>query len=156
MQSAIDKPQGPATVTVRMKFKSGPLAVRAALAHILSELEPLKVSAEDLGTIEIVLAEALNNVVEHAYPEEGIPGPIDIDCRCEDGCLHVRIIDDGKPMPDGSLPEMQQADLDTDLLDLPEGGFGWFLIRELAQGLEYVREGDQNILDLRLFARPAP
>jgi serine/threonine-protein kinase RsbW len=30
--------------------------------------------------------------------------------------------------------------------DLPEGGFGWFLIRELTKDLQYVRHEDQNRL----------
>lgn len=133
-----------------MKFRSGPLAVRAALAHILAELDPLGLHSDDLGTIEIVLAEALNNVVEHAYPADGASGPIDIDCRSASDGLHVRIIDDGKAMPGGQIPEGVEATFGDNVSDLPEGGFGWFLIRQLAQDVEYRRDRDQNILNLRL------
>ena len=133
-----------------MKFRSGPLAVRAALAHIMSELGPLDLQSDDLGTIEIVLAEALNNVVEHAYPEDEPSGPIDIDCHSRADGLHVRIIDDGRTMPGGDMPDGEEADLAQDLLDLPEGGFGWFLIRQLAHDVQYLRQDDRNILNLRL------
>lgn len=137
-------------VNVRMKFKSGPMAVRAALAHVLSELEPLNIGQGELGTIEIVLAEAMNNVVEHAYPENEPQGPIALSCQTDDDSLHVRIVDDGKPLPGEQLPVAQQANLDTDLQDLPEGGFGWFLILELAKDVSYRRDGNSNVLDMRL------
>ena len=137
-----------ASDSVRIKFRSGPLAVRAALAHILSELEPLGIEQGELGTIEIVLAEALSNIVEHAYPEDGPSGPIDIDCRADGDVLHVRIIDSGHPMPGEVVPEGTEANVDADLLDLPEGGFGWFLIRELARNVSYSRNLGHNRLKL--------
>lgn len=133
-----------------MKFTSGPMAVRAALAHILSELEPLNINQDDLGTVEIVLAEALNNIVEHAYPENERKGPISISCCTGDDDLQVQIVDDGKPLPGERLPVAQQADLNTELQDLPEGGFGWFLILELAKDVSYRREGASNVLNMRL------
>jgi len=133
-----------------MTFRSGPLAVRAVLAHILVELDPLGLHSDELGTIEIVLAEALNNVVEHAYPAGTASGPIDIDCRTARDGLHVRITDDGRAMPGGQIPAGAETALSDDMTDLPEGGFGWFLIRQLAQDVAYRRERDRNILDPRL------
>ena len=32
---------------------------------------------------------------------------------------------------------------------MPEGGYGWFLIRELVQDLVYDRQNDENILFFR-------
>ena len=133
-----------------MTFRSGPLAVRTALARILSDLETQGLRSDDLGKIEIVLAEALNNVVEHAYPEGTEPGLIDVDCRAEADGLHVRISDGGHAMPGGELPHGREAELGSALSDLPEGGFGWNLIRKLAQDVEYRRVDDRNVLKLRL------
>jgi serine/threonine-protein kinase RsbW len=141
-------------IRIRMKFRSGPLAVRAALAHILSELDPLRLGADNLGTVEIVLAEALNNIVEHAYPEGDPAGAIDISCRAGPDGLHVRIVDNGRAMPGGQLPYGRETDLTQDLLDLPEGGFGWMLILQLAKDVSYQRGENRNILDLRLPVCP--
>lgn len=135
---------------IRMTFRSGHLAVRDALARVLSELGPLDLVAADLETIELVLAEALNNVVEHAYPGNVPGGPVDICCRTATDGLHVRIIDTGRAMPGGQLPDGKLADLPRDLADLPEGGFGWHMIFNLAQDVRYRRTNDRNILDLRL------
>ena len=57
-------------------------------------------------------------------------------------------------------PVLQRAEADLDVAreDLPEGGFGWFLIRQLAWDVRYVREGRTNRLflaiDLAALAGP--
>ncbi len=48
-------------------------------------------------------------------------------------------------MPDGELPIGRLTDPKI-AKDLPEGGFGWFLIRNLSQDLTYDRDEDKNIL----------
>jgi len=58
--------------------------------------------------------------------------------------------DSGRPMPEEKLPMAVQADVDVDMFDLPEGGFGWFLIQDLAKDVDYAYEKGKNILDLRL------
>ena len=67
-----------------------------------------------------------------------------------DGAEKFRIEDTGRPMPGGETPLGQAANLDVDLEDLPEGGFGWFLIRDLAKDVNYSRADGTNVLDLRL------
>lgn len=133
-----------------IEFESAPLAVRAALADVLTGLEPLALEGEELGTVELVIAEALNNIVEHAYPEGDTPGPVRIDCARRVTGLHFRIEDEGRPMPDGRLPLGEAANVDVAFEDMPEGGFGWFLIRDLAKDVGYAREGACNVLTLRL------
>lgn len=136
--------------TFEVAFTSSPTAVRTALAEVLDKLRPLDLDADTCGTVEIVLAEALNNIVEHAYPETGPAGPVRIACTRQDADLHFQLIDHGHPMPNGRLPNGAAADLSVGLDDLPEGGFGWFLIRHLTSGISYCRRDDSNVLDLRL------
>jgi serine/threonine-protein kinase RsbW len=38
----------------------------------------------------------------------------------------------------------------VDLMDLPEGGFGWFLIKDLAKDVVYARVEGENRLQLRV------
>lgn len=125
-------------------FEGDEMAVRAALARVMAELAPLGLPPDSCGTVELVLAEALNNVVEHAYAEA--PGPIEVELRQIDGALGCAICDHGKPMPDGTPPLGRQTLLDVPLEDLPEGGFGWFLIRSLTRDLDYVRRRGHNRL----------
>jgi len=136
--------------TFPVRFVSGPMAVRTALSEILTGLSALHLAQEDLGTVEIVMAEALNNIVEHAYPEGSPAGLVNVDCMHSENGLHFTVTDEGLPMPGGQLPLGQQADIDIDVMDMPEGGFGWFLIKNLAKDVVYQRKGDRNVLDLRL------
>lgn len=132
-----------------------PGAVRAALIRVGAELAAVGIDDEEAANAELVLAEALNNIVEHAFAVPGaddriemtiVPGPVGIGCELRDN---------GRPMPAGrlprpSLPLPEGAALD----DLPEGGFGWHLIRNLARDLCYTREAGTNRLVLRIpYAR---
>ena len=126
-----------------------PQDVRFALAEILGALSPLSLSSEENGSIELVLAEAMNNIVEHAYSGDG-DGEIDILVRAGGDGLHCRLRDTGAPMPEGTPPLGKRAAEDLAAPDLPEGGFGWFLIRELARELAYERLAEENILSFRI------
>ncbi|GFE49168.1 ATPase [Roseobacter cerasinus] len=136
----------PFTISIR----SDQMAVRSALKDVLSGLGPLELGSEEAGTVELVLAEALNNVVEHAYTDTETVGDISIACSHERDGLHVQITDQGKAMPNGTPPLGQPAEVDVEFDDLPEGGFGWFLIKDLAKDVSYERVGSENQLSIRL------
>jgi len=91
------------------------------------------------------MAEVLNNVVEHAYPE-GEEGDIEISAIPSETGIQFLVRDKGVPMPNGTPPSGEQGSLDCELDDLPEGGFGWYLIRIMAQNLEYRRSEGYNRL----------
>lgn len=130
--------------------------VRDALGRLLVALGPLELDIEEAGTVELVIAEALNNIVEHAYAPDA-SGPIWIKCKHRTDGLHLCIADEGEMMPNGQLPLGMAQDVDVDMMDLPDGGFGWFLIKDLAKDVRYHRIGEVNQLDLRLaVAIPQP
>jgi serine/threonine-protein kinase RsbW len=87
-------------------------------------------------------------VVEHAY------GPV------SDGlvCLRARILgealvillcDQGAPLPGLEIPDPSEPDLSSAPTALPEGGFGWLLIRKLAVALRYRHRAGVNHLMMR-------
>lgn len=137
---------------LRLFFQSDPLAVRRALESILSGLDHLNLSQDDCSTVELVLAEVMNNIVEHAYAGDR-SGIIELRITNDGRGLACMVIDDGLPMPDGNPPMGKEHDLNCPREDLPEGGFGWALIRELAQDLGYEREEGRNRLTFRLDVR---
>lgn len=124
--------------------------MRVALAQVLKGLGPLGLNKDDIDNVELVLAEALNNIVEHAYAPDDAAGRITIKCMHQDNGLHLEIEDEGARMPDGLPPTGSGQDLCLAVEDLPEGGFGWFLIRSLATDVTYARVGAANRLRLRL------
>ncbi len=124
--------------------------VRGALSALLAGLGPLALDVEEAGTVELVMAEALNNIVEHAYADRRRKEAIHIRCKQLRDGLHLRIVDRGMAMPDGKTPIGMAQNIDVDAIDMPEGGFGWFLIQDLAKDIRYQRVGHTNQLDLRL------
>jgi serine/threonine-protein kinase RsbW len=101
-----------------------------------------------LGKIEIVLAEVVNNIVEHAYRERE-DGDVNVRYCLADGALRFRVVDAGEGFPQGRLPAGDLPDLAVATTDLPEGGFGWNLIRTLTSDVSYCRRAGYNDLALR-------
>lgn len=124
--------------------------VRAGLALVLAKLAPLCLSVDELGTVELVLAEVLNNVVEHALATSADTTTIEVRGHHDGLGLHLLIIDQGTPMPNGAAPVALAPDLDVTRAELPEGGFGWFMIHTLAGKVQYERVHGENHLSLLL------
>jgi len=153
-----ERPVGPALSvgpadTARLEIDSDLMAVRDGLQSLFACELLDGLSAESRGTAEIVLAEALNNIVEHAYAERS--GRIEVLMQRRDSDLRFDLIDRGRPMPGaeppyGHLKELLEVD------DLPEGGFGWFLIRSLAHSLAYRRVDECNRLSFCVAAHYLP
>ena len=103
--------------------------------------------AEATDMLRLCLAEALNNIVEHAYA--GATGkPIFADVAFSDNGYEVFLIDEGKPMPGGTVPDGEnEFDID-DIENLPEGGFGWMLIKNEMDNVQYERRDGCNVLRL--------
>jgi serine/threonine-protein kinase RsbW len=131
-------------------MQSGNEATRRNLIEVLKSLAPLDLEPEELSTVELVLAEVLNNIVEHAYPADCPAGPIRTRCQHLADGLHFTISDQGFAMPGGATPLGFSPNVDVELDDLPEGGFGWFLIKDLAKDIHYDRRGSENQLKFRI------
>lgn len=126
-----------------------PADVRRALGEIVLALATHGLSSEDCEKVEVVLAEIMNNVVEHSFFGQG-SGSFSVEIDILGAALNVAVEDDGAPMPDLRLPIGDPQDLTVDLHDLPEGGFGWLMIRELAEDLHYEHRSGRNRLTFRL------
>lgn len=148
-QETWEVPPEPKEHMLKLILPATEAAVRRGLASIKHGLSTDHYGPDELASLEIVLAEALNNIVEHAYADRS-DGMIEIHLSQTPKGLWCTILDNGQMMPGGEPPLGRRADLNCDIADLPEGGFGWFLIRELAHELEYVRESDHNRLCFRM------
>ena len=107
---------------------------------------------EDADSLRLCLAEALTNIVEHAYG--GVEGqPIHADVHLKPSGYQVQLTDEGRPMPGGRLPEVS-VDFDTDDFEsLPENGLGWLLIRSEMDNVGYERRDGFNVLRLEKQVR---
>ena len=127
-------------------------AVRAALIAVDASLQEKGIDRDLRDRAQIALAEACNNIVEHAYPVgDPIKAMFGLDIADDRGGLQFTLRDRGLPMPDGQLPGIAWPAIDPDdPLTLPEGGFGWPLLHGMAQALCLSRQSGQNILRFHL------
>ncbi|WML91457.1 ATP-binding protein [Thiothrix lacustris] len=110
-----------------------------ALRGIGKELE---LSDEKLGQLELMMVEAVNNVIEHAYQMQG---GNDVRVRVEYSPAEVNLIisDSGRTMPASLHSEVREM---PDPDDLPEGGWGMGLIQLLADSIRYNIDATGNHL----------
>lgn len=137
--------------TLEQTFDGTPEGVRRALADCIASLRALGVSDGQIVNMEVVLAEVLNNVVEHGYADVE-DGKIFLRIVAEDQTLRILCRDNGVPMPGLNAPDPGPPDLDVPLNELQEGAFGWFMIRAIAADIKYERQDGCNYLSLNLGA----
>lgn len=139
----------PTRVLTHHSFAADLTTVRSVLRTTLADLQSVLPDPARSGDVELVLAEVLNNIVEHAYRGSS-KGPVDLSAEtCKNG-IRFMIADSGRPMPNDSLPTGARTELNCAFADLPEGGFGWILVRELAQDLQYRRENGINYTSFQI------
>lgn len=120
-----------------------PNEVRQTLTDLRARFDAV-VDPDALGRLELVLAEMMNNVAEHAGGAGVVPGLMHLCVVMHDSGLSCAITDNGNQLPPDCLKPRSLPVMDP--LDLPEGGFGWFLIQGLTQSLCYYREDQRNCL----------
>lgn len=155
MKDEAENPRRPSTPIVRLNLKGDNLSTRQGLRELMDWVEAIGLAEADRAMIEIVLAEVLNNVVEHAFPDFA-GGIIEIDARLRGRHLVFSVFDNGVPMPAEQIPQGKRHNLAVPLNDLPEGGFGWGIIRDLAEDLEYQRADRRNELYFRIPLTTSP
>ena len=90
--------------------------------------------------IQIAMAEALNNIIEHAlseHPQEHIK----VHCHLQQSTLVIELFDNGKALnklPDGALPDWQA-----------ESGRGWPIIFSIMDEVHHRYHNQQNHLTLK-------
>jgi serine/threonine-protein kinase RsbW len=148
-------PPGPARTghaDVAVRLSGGEIAVRRTLVHLRDRLRAAGVAESDNYDVELVLAEVLNNVFEHAYHDRP-DGWIELHVRVTPREIEMHLIDEGHAMPNLRLPTGTLPDAAVSLDQLPEGGFGWHLIRSLTDRLSYRRVVVENRLEMTLRRR---
>lgn len=125
--------------------------VSLTVSQVENWLLKKRVSADYLGNVALVLAEALNNIIEHAcaYSKDM---QIAVKIWMDRTGVMLKLVDNGREMDNLPVKKEMNGHL-VGLDDLPEGGFGWFLIYSLSEEISYTRTKDRNELFIRVPSR---
>lgn len=132
---------------ISCEMDSTPDDVSTTLTGINALLREEEYPLSPVSSWELVVAEVLNNIVEHAYQDQA-GGLILLNLKFSTHGIKAQFTDYGLPMPGGTPPDGVPANLDVERDDLPEGGFGWFLIHSMTEDLVYRKAEDGNLLTL--------
>lgn len=125
------------------------------LANDIAEIDRLNQFVEEVGeefslsaditfNLNLVLEEAVVNIINYAYPE-GKHELIYLSAKVHNGSIVFVLTDTGKEFD----PTMaKEADITLSAEDRPIGGLGIFLIRNIMNEVRYERIEGKNILTL--------
>ena len=125
------------------------------LANDISEITRLYEFIEEMGNdfslspdivfnLNLVLEEAVVNVINYAYPKEDHQY-IYLSATMKDGSIVLVLTDTGKEFDPTAAPE---ADITLSADERQIGGLGIFLIRQIMNEVRYERIDNKNILTL--------
>jgi len=99
--------------------------------------------------VRLIVEELASNTIEHGGPDGMSVGQheLSVDIAIHDDLLTLQFRDDGAPFdPTAATP----PDLDADMDERPIGGLGLYLIKQLAEEIDYRRGDDHNLLRVTL------
>ncbi|MBN2808454.1 MAG: ATP-binding protein [Deltaproteobacteria bacterium] len=125
------------------------------MAFVGDRARHLGFSPKRINEVELVVEEALVNVIEHAYPDQ--PGLLRLDLKTATTAdleeeLHLEIRDRGTEF---NPLKLASPDLAADLMERPIGGLGIFLMQELSDKLDWQRDNEENCLTIIFAPRQA-
>lgn len=116
-----------------------------ALAEKIEQLaEEWQLSPALAMNINLVIEEALTNVIFYAFPDNG-KHEIKFSVSVQNNLLTINITDNGIPFNPLS---QQQPDVTLPAEERAVGGLGIFLISQIMDQMHYRRQKNQNILTL--------
>ncbi len=107
--------------------------------------EEFKLTPDLVFNLNLVLEEAVSNVILYAYPKEEHE-IITLSVKMDDNMLIFVLTDSGKEFDPTVIPD---ADVTLSAEEREIGGLGIFLIRQIMNTVEYQRIEGRNVLTLR-------
>ncbi len=108
-------------------------------------------SSKRIAEVELVIEEALVNIIDYAYPDREGWLRLNLKTGAEGG-LKLEIKDRGVAF---NPLEIEDPDLRAELMERPVGGLGVFLIKKFSDNLFWKQQGDENCLTIIFKKRHA-
>ncbi|MBE7381430.1 MAG: anti-sigma regulatory factor [Leptolyngbya sp. SIO1E4] len=122
------------------------LKVQRWFKEVFASLEPDLVWVKHYcDRLNIAVAEGFTNAVRHAHASLPPETPISIEISVGGERIDICIWDQGDPFDPNEVREPELGSL------LQEGGYGWFLLRRVADQVTYQRRENQNCLEITQY-----
>lgn len=108
--------------------------------------QSLSLSQRLVFGLDLVLNEAITNIIENAYNNDEIHN-IQISFRVNNDYIEVELVDDGIPFDPLQHPLVEFS---SSLEDAPIGGLGIHLIRSYTEACFYRRDHNHNYLIMKM------
>ncbi|MGK7876539.1 MAG: SpoIIE family protein phosphatase [Xenococcaceae cyanobacterium] len=126
-------------ITIDNKF----VELEIVRQHLSELLRAQAIAPDIIEDVQLIAEEILTNIIKYGY-KDGEAHPIKIDLCISNKRLSLTFEDAGKPF--NPLDEIADPELDIDIENRPVGGLGIFLVKQLAEQLEYARRNGKNVL----------
>ncbi len=133
-----------------LNFTSEVAILEAVREFVREATSPLAPSEVALYQMELVVVEAVTNVIEHAYA--GCSGqPIALEIRAQGRLVELTLRDRGRSFDLVAHPD---PDVAQRVAQGQRGGLGVFLMRQLLDNLALEREAGWNVMRMRFKLDP--
>ena len=105
---------------------------------------------DEAARVNLILDELVTNTIKYGYDDRDAH-QIHVTVEVKDDLLIVSVDDDGRPFNPLEVPAPA---LDLPIEERPVGGLGVFIVRSLADVVEYRRQGTHNIVTLTKKLQP--
>lgn len=130
---------------------------RLIIRNDISELGAMnrfvETAGEELGlsnafvmSLNLVLEEAVSNIIFYAYDDRKGEDEIRISLRRDDDTLTVSLVDAGKPF---DPTQKEDPDISLSAEDRPIGGLGIYLVKQIMDEVSYERKDHRNYLCMK-------
>lgn len=130
--------------SLTIEVRNSPDAIAGASATAEGWLESYHPSPKVLNLVLLAIEELVTNCIQYGY-DDAHEHTVLIVLSMNDSNLTMNVVDDGHPFDPLTLPP---PDSSLDIGDRPIGGLGIYLLRQMADHIEYERRDGTNRLTL--------
>lgn len=139
--ASADKPQ---PFEIAFSIDSRLTHVRLLSGALRGVAQDVGISSECMSQLDLIMVEAVNNVIEHAYQMEA-GHEVGVRLMYQSHQVELVVSDRGHTMPE----DVHKGNHDIqDPFALPEGGWGLSLIQAMADSFHYVTDEHGNHLHI--------
>jgi anti-sigma regulatory factor (Ser/Thr protein kinase) len=152
---------------LRMIFENRLEQLNHLMGVARAYLKPFDLGSKARFAVELILEEAVTNVINHGFEETSVAEVSAEEVSTEEVSaegsssrdthliavnlavigdeVHLQVADEGRPFTPLAVPRL---DVNQPFMERLEGGLGIHLVRQMMNSMAYRREGERNIFEI--------